>query len=339
MTELDKLLGKAETVYENEKTAEKIKGQVCMVTGGGGSIGSELCRLIAKHNPKLLIIADIYENSAYELSCELDCETTVQIASVRDYSKMQSLFERFSPQLVFHAAAHKHVPLMEENPEEAVKNNIFGTLNTAQLAGLYGVKSFALISTDKAVSPVSAMGMTKKCCEMLMRVMNGRFPKTAFFSVRFGNVLGSRGSVVPIFKRRIENGGPIKITDKEMSRYFMSISEAASFTLRCVSEANGGEIFVPDMGEPIKIIDLAQRMIDISKKDIKIEITGLRSGEKLHESLASPEETLTVWDKGIFSVHQTEFDEQEFMSGLLELKEYADSNEKDAVLKKLKEII
>jgi FlaA1/EpsC-like NDP-sugar epimerase len=262
-----------------------------MVTGGGGSIGSELCRQIAEHNPKELIILDIYENNAYDIQQELvrklpNLKLTALIASVRDASKIDSVFAQYKPEIVFHAAAHKHVPLMETSPNEAVKNNVGGTYNVANSAGKHGVERFILISTDKAVNPTNIMGATKRICEMIIQTMDKKY-KTEYVAVRFGNVLGSNGSVIPLFKKQIEEGGPVTVTHKDIVRYFMTIPEAVSLVLQAGAYANGGEIFVLDMGEQVRIYDLAVNMIKLSGfepfKDIDVKITGLRPGEKLYE--------------------------------------------------------
>jgi len=257
---LEDLLGRDPISFEKESIKKLIEGKVCLVTGGGGSIGSELSRQIASNNPKKLIIVDIYENNAYEIQQELvrkygeDLDLEVRIASVRDYDKIESLFEEFNPQLVFHAAAHKHVPLMEDSPTEAVKNNIFGTYNVAVIAGKYSVEKFVLVSTDKAVNPTNVMGATKRCCEMIIEYMKQKSNTTTeYVAVRFGNVLGSNGSVVPLFEEQIKNGGPVTVTHPDIIRYFMTIPEATSLILQAASFAHGGEIFVLDMGEPVKI--------------------------------------------------------------------------------------
>ena len=277
-----------------------------MVTGGGGSIGSELCRQIAAYAPSKLVIVDIYENNAYEVQQELvrkygkDLDLEVYIGSVRDYDRMLALMKRTKPFLVVHAAAHKHVPLMEGSPAEAVKNNIFGTLNTARAAVKAGVSRFVMISTDKAVNPTNFMGATKRVCELIIEAMNGR--GTLFSAVRFGNVLGSNGSVIPLFKKQIEEGGPVTVTHEDIIRYFMTIPEAVALVLAAASMAHGGEIFVLDMGEPVKIIDLARKMISLSGfevgKDIEIKITGLRPGEKLYEELLMKEDGLAATENG-----------------------------------------
>lgn len=292
------LLGREQVKVNLDEIMRYIEGRVVLVTGGGGSIGSELCRQIAEHNPKQLIIVDIYENNAYDIQQELlrhlpNLNLEVLIASVRDSKKISNLFEQYKPQLVFHAAAHKHVPLMEVSPNEAVKNNVSGTLKVAEAAGRNGVEKFILISTDKAVNPTNIMGATKRICEMIIQTMNKKYD-TDYVAVRFGNVLGSNGSVIPLFKKQIAEGGPITVTHKDIVRYFMTIPEAVSLVLQAGAYAHGGEIFVLDMGEPVRIYDLAVNMIRLSGlepyKDIDIKITGLRPGEKLYEERLMEEE-------------------------------------------------
>ena len=301
--DLRDLIGREEVKLDKSDIEKYIKNKVVLVTGGGGSIGSELCRQIAKFNPKLLLILDIYENNAYDLQNELsykepELNKKVIIASVRDKARLSQIISAYKPNIIFHAAAHKHVPLMEDNPSEAIKNNVIGTLNMAQLASQYKVEKFVLISTDKAVNPTNVMGATKRLCEMIVEAVNHeRGNKTEFVAVRFGNVLGSNGSVIPLFKRQIKNGGPVTLTHKDITRYFMLIPEAAQLVLQAGAYAKGGEIFVLDMGKPVKIYDLAQNLIRLSgyipNKDIKIEITGLRPGEKLYEELLMNNDNLT----------------------------------------------
>ena len=287
----------------NDNIEELIKGQTILVTGGGGSIGSELCRQIAKFNPSKLIIFDIYENNLYNIEMELKqnhydekFEIDAIVGSVRDKQKLEQVFKQYNPYLVFHAAAHKHVPLMEVSPLEAIKNNVFGTYNMANCADKYNVKRFVLISTDKAVNPTNIMGATKRMCEMIIQAFNKK-SKTEFAAVRFGNVLGSNGSVLPLFKKQIANGGPVTVTHRDITRFFMTIPEAVSLVLQAMSYAKGGEVFVLDMGEPVKIYDLAVSLIKLSglepNVDIEIKITGLRPGEKLYEELLMSEEGLT----------------------------------------------
>ena len=301
--DLRDLIGREEVKLDKSGIEKYINNKVVLVTGGGGSIGSELCRQIAKFNPKLLLILDIYENNAYDLQNELsynepNLNKKVIIASVRDKARLSQIISAYKPNIIFHAAAHKHVPLMEDNPSEAIKNNVIGTLNMAQLASQYKVEKFVLISTDKAVNPTNVMGATKRLCEMIVQAVNNeRGNKTEFVAVRFGNVLGSNGSVIPLFKRQIKNGGPLTLTHKDITRYFMLIPEAAQLVLQAGAYAKGGEIFVLDMGKPVKIYDLAENLIRLSgytpNSDIKIEITGLRPGEKLYEELLMNNDNLT----------------------------------------------
>ena len=301
--DLRDLIGREEVKLDKSGIEKYINNKVVLVTGGGGSIGSELCRQIAKFNPKLLLILDIYENNAYDLQNELsykepELNKKVIIASVRDKARLNQIISAYKPNIIFHAAAHKHVPLMEDNPSEAIKNNVIGTLNMAQIASQYKVEKFVLISTDKAVNPTNVMGATKRLCEMIVQAVNHeRGNKTEFVAVRFGNVLGSNGSVIPLFKRQIKNGGPLTLTHKDITRYFMLIPEAAQLVLQAGAYAKGGEIFVLDMGKPVKIYDLAENLIRLSgytpNKDIKIEITGLRPGEKLYEELLMNNDNLT----------------------------------------------
>lgn len=300
--EIEDLLGREPIILANENIGELIKGKSILVTGGGGSIGSELCRQIAKFNPSRLIIFDIYENNLYNIEMELKqnhydekFEIVAIVGSVRDKKRLEQVFKKYNPYLVFHAAAHKHVPLMEVSPLEAIKNNVFGTYNVANYADKYSVKRFILISTDKAVNPTNIMGATKRMCEMIIQAFNKK-SKTEFAAVRFGNVLGSNGSVLPLFKKQIANGGLVTVTHRDITRFFMTIPEAVSLVLQAMSYAKGGEIFVLDMGEPVKIYDLAVSLIKLSglepNVDIPIEITGLRPGEKLYEELLMSEEGL-----------------------------------------------
>ncbi|WP_235370872.1 polysaccharide biosynthesis protein [Pseudoflavonifractor phocaeensis] len=292
--QIEDLLGREPVRLDSKPVDGYLEGKVVMVTGGGGSIGSELCRQIAKHRPKQLVIVDIYENNAYDIQQELlyiyknKLDLAVEIASIRDGERVRQLFAHYRPDVVFHAAAHKHVPLMEQSPQEAVRNNVFGTLNLVRAADEYGVGKFIQISTDKAVNPTSVMGATKRLCEMILQSMRGR-SKTTFAAVRFGNVLGSNGSVVPLFKRQIAAGGPVTITDKRIIRYFMTIPEAAQLVLQAGAMAKQNELYVLDMGQPVKILDLAENLIRLSGyvpyRDIQIVETGLRPGEKLYEEL------------------------------------------------------
>lgn len=296
--EIEDLLGRDPIELNIDEIAGYVKNKVIMVTGGGGSIGSELCRQIVRFNPKKLIILDNYENGAYDLQMELNkkapyIDKEVIIASVRERDRLEEIFERFRPQVLFHAAAHKHVPLMEGNPKEAIKNNIVGTLNLAECADKYGVQRFVQISTDKAVNPTNIMGASKRVCEMIIQSID-KVSKTEFVAVRFGNVLGSNGSVIPLFKKQIASGGPVTVTHPEITRYFMTIPEAAQLVIQAGAMAKGGEIFILDMGKPVKMVDLARDLIKLSgfepDKEIKIEFIGLRPGEKLYEELLMDEE-------------------------------------------------
>lgn len=335
--EIGDLLGRSPIIFDMEKYGKYIMKKTVLITGGGGSIGSELCRQIATLNPKKMIILDIYENNAYDIQQELirkyqtGLNFEVQIASIRDSKKLEQLFESKHIDVVFHAAAHKHVPLMETNPEEAVKNNIFGTLNLVRLADKYKVKKFVQISTDKAVNPTNIMGATKRVCEMIIQSMNN-VSKTKFVAVRFGNVLGSNGSVIPLFKEQIKNGGPVTVTHKDIIRYFMTIPEAVSLVLTAGSMAKGGEIFVLDMGDPVKITDLAENLIRLSGfipgVDIKIKYTGLRPGEKLYEELLLDEEGIQKTDSDkVYIGKPIEFDNEVFKECLENL--YAASRDND----------
>lgn len=299
--QIEDLLGREQVKLNIEEISGYLKNKKVLVTGGGGSIGSELCRQIAKFKPSELIILDIYENNAYDLQNELkrkykDLNLKVVIASIRERGRIDEVMDKLKPDVVFHAAAHKHVPLMEDNSKEAVKNNVFGTLNVAQAADKYGVKKFVLISTDKAVNPTNVMGTTKRICEMIVQSID-KVSKTEFVAVRFGNVLGSNGSVIPLFKKQIAEGGPVTVTHPEIIRYFMTIPEAAQLVIQAGAMAQGGEIFVLDMGEPVKIVDLARDLIKLSgfepDVDIPIEFIGLRPGEKLYEELLLDEEGIT----------------------------------------------
>lgn len=304
------LLGREQIKVNLDEIVGYIEGRVVLVTGGGGSIGSELCRQIASHNPKRLIILDIYENNAYEIEQELrrkhpELNQIALIASVRDVGKMEDVFKKYRPEIVFNAAAHKHVPLMETSPNEAVKNNVFGTLNVARCADKYGVKTFVQISTDKAVNPTNVMGATKRICEMIIQTL-GRHSKTNFVAVRFGNVLGSNGSVIPLFEKQIAEGGPVTVTHKDIIRYFMTIPEAVSLVLQAGAYAKGGQIFVLDMGEPVRIYDLAYNLIKLSGLepgiDIEIKCTGLRPGEKLYEERLMDEEGMQTTANGLINI-------------------------------------
>ena len=298
--EIEDLLGRDPIKLDNNNIESLIKGKTILVTGGGGSIGSELCRQIMKHKPERLVMLDIYENNLYDIELELKskypkAKIDAVIASIRDKKRLEEVFEKYHPYLVFHAAAHKHVPLMENSPLEAIKNNVFGTRNVVDVADKYNVKRFVLISTDKAVNPTNIMGATKRLCEMIVQAKD-KISKTEYVAVRFGNVLGSNGSVVPLFKKQILAGGPVTVTHKDITRFFMTIPEAAELVIQAITYAKGGEIFVLDMGEPVKIYDLAVSLIKLSglvpNEDIKIEFTGLRPGEKLYEELLMNEEGL-----------------------------------------------
>ena len=322
------LLGRDPIKVNLDEIFDYISGKVVMVTGGGGSIGSELCRQIARANPKTLIIFDIYENNAYDIQMELvrqhpDLDLQVLIGSVRNTARLDDVLGKYRPDLVFHAAAHKHVPLMEDSPCEAIKNNVFGTYKMAQAAAKYGVKRFVLISTDKAVNPTNIMGASKRLCEMVVQMMN-RESKTEFVAVRFGNVLGSNGSVIPLFKRQIAAGGPVTVTHPDIIRYFMTIPEAVSLVLQAGYYAKGGEIFVLDMGEPVKIDTMARNLIRLSgyepDVDIKVEYTGLRPGEKLYEELLMKEEGLqSTANKLIHVGKPIEMDDEKFKQQLARL--------------------
>ena len=336
--ELVDLLGRDPITVDNCEVFEMIKGKTILVTGGGGSIGSELCRQIASHDPKQLIIFDIYENNAYEIQQELfrkykyKLDLVTLIGSVRNTHRINSIMQKYKPDIVFHAAAHKHVPLMEDSPNEAIKNNVMGTYKTAKAAAEAGVKKFVLISTDKAVNPTNIMGATKRICEMIIQSMERQYPDTTFVAVRFGNVLGSNGSVIPLFKKQIAEGGPVTVTDKNITRFFMTIPEAVSLVLQASYYAWGGEIFVLDMGEPVKIDDMARNLIKLSglrpDVDIKIEYTGLRPGEKLYEEKLMAEEGMkTTKNKLIFIGKPIEMDDEEFKKKLGRLDD--DSQEDD----------
>lgn len=323
--EITDLLGRAQVKVNNSEILKSLKGKVIMVTGGGGSIGSELCRQIARSEPAALIIFDIYENNAYTIQQELkrkhpELNLITLIGSVRNTRRVDSIIEKYRPEVIFHAAAHKHVSLMEDSPNEAIKNNVEGTYKVAQSAARWGVKKFVLISTDKAVNPTNIMGASKRLCEMVVQMMN-RQSDTDFVAVRFGNVLGSNGSVIPLFKKQIAEGGPVTVTDKRIIRYFMTIPEAVSLVLQASYYAHGGEIFVLDMGEPVKIDDLARNLIRLSgfvpDDDIKIVYTGLRPGEKLYEELLMDEEGMQETENElIFIGKPIEMDDEDFKKKL-----------------------
>ena len=336
--EIEDILGRDPVKLDNENIENLIKDKVILVTGAGGSIGSELCRQITKYKPQKLVMLDIYENNLYDIEQELKykfpkIEIDAIIASVRDKKRLRQIFEKYKPYLVFHAAAHKHVPLMENSPLEAIKNNIFGTYNVTNACDEFGVKRFILISTDKAVNPTNIMGATKRMCEMIVQAKN-KVSKTEFAAVRFGNVLGSNGSVVPLFKKQITEGGPVTVTHKDITRFFMTIPEAVELVLQAMTYANGGEIFVLDMGEPVKIYDLAVSLIKLSgyipNEDIEIKITGLRPGEKLYEELLMGEEGLekTAHNK-IFVAEPLDITMQEVQEKLNSLNKLLEKDDTD----------
>ena len=335
---IEDLLGREPVELYMEKIGSYLKGKVILVTGGGGSIGSEICRQVALHGPKLLIILDIYENNVYDIQLELkkkhpDLNLVVLIASVRDKHRIDDIFETYHPDIVYHAAAHKHVPLMEDSPDEAIKNNVKGTYNVASAANKYHVQKMVLISTDKAVRPTNVMGASKRICEMVMEVFS-EISSTEYTAVRFGNVLGSNGSVIPIFRQQIKAGGPVTVTHPDIIRYFMTIPEAVNLVLQCSAYANGGEIFILDMGEPVKIVDLAKKMIRLSGhvpgEDIKIEFTGLRPGEKLYEELLIDEKNLIETDnERIFVAQMGSMDVEATSQKIADLIRHAYDESKD----------
>ncbi len=346
---VEDLLGREPIIFDKNQYGDYLIGKTILVTGGGGSIGSELCRQIAKLNPKKLIILDIYENNAYEIQQELkmkyasELNLSVEIATICDKKELEEIFEREKIDVVFHAAAHKHVPLMEKNIEEAVKNNVFGTLNVLELSDKYKVKKFVQISTDKAVNPTNIMGATKRICEMLVQ-MKSRESETEFVAVRFGNVLGSNGSVIPLFEEQIKKMGPVTVTHPEIIRYFMTIPEAVSLVLTAGGLAKGGEIFVLDMGAPVKIKDLAENLIRLSGfipgEDIKIEYTGLRPGEKLYEELLMDEEGIQKTEnKKIYIGHPIEVDAAKFREELEQLRNLCNCENNEKIEKKILEIV
>ena len=326
-----------------------IQGKTLLVTGGGGSIGSELCRQIAASHPKKLIIFDMYENNAYEIQQELrrkygdSLNLEVLIGSVRNTNRIRSIMQKYKPDVVFHAAAHKHVPLMEDSPNEAIKNNVMGTYKTAVAASRAGVKKFVLISTDKAVNPTNIMGASKRLCEMVVQMMNRQCKDTDFVAVRFGNVLGSNGSVIPLFKKQIAEGGPVTVTDKNIIRYFMTIPEAVSLVLQAAHYAKGGEIFILDMGEPVRIDEMARNLIRLSgftpDVDIKVEYTGLRPGEKLFEELLMAEEGMQETPNKLIHIGKPiEMDDVAFKKKLRQLDEAA-YQETDRMKKLVEEVV
>ncbi len=346
---IEDLLGRDSITFDREVVKEFIKDKVLMVTGGGGSIGSELVRQVANYKPRQIIILDIYENNAYDIQQELlldhdDLDIVTLIASVRDVDKMDMIFKKYRPEVVFHAAAHKHVPLMETSPEEAVKNNIFGTFNVATLAEKYEVQKFIMISTDKAVNPTNVMGATKRCCEMIVQYKSQHSSKTEFVTTRFGNVLGSNGSVIPLFRRQIESGKPVTVTHPDIIRYFMTIPEAVSLVLQAGAMAQGGEIFVLDMGDPVKITTLAENLIrmygKVPYRDVEIKFTGLRPGEKLFEELLMNEEGLkSTENKKIFIGNQIAINEEELLKKLENLQAVAEANDSDKTVEILSDIV
>ena len=345
--EIEDLLGRDPIKVNLDEILSYVKGKTVMVTGGGGSIGSEICNQLAGHQVGHLVIFDIYENNAYEIQQKLKWEhpelkLTVLIGSVRNQHRINSVMKKYRPDVVFHAAAHKHVPLMEDSPNEAIKNNVFGTYKTASAAGRYHVKKFVLISTDKAVNPTNIMGASKRMCEMIVQTLN-HFYDTDFVAVRFGNVLGSNGSVIPLFKKQIAAGGPVTVTHPDIIRYFMTIPEAVSLVLQAGAYAKGGEIFVLDMGEPVKIADLAKNLIRLSGyklgENIEIKYTGLRPGEKLYEELLMDEEGLQDTENKLIHIGKPiDMDEEKFMHQLIKLREAADQDS-DAIRSMVKEIV
>lgn len=345
------LLGRPQISFGDVGVASYLFDKTVMITGGGGSIGSELCRQISKYKPRRIVVMDIYENCAYNIQQELlrtygkDYPVCVEIATMCDYDKMEEIFRQYHPQIVFHAAAHKHVPLMETNPEEAVKNNVFGTLNVVMLSDLYKVQKFIMVSTDKAVNPTNVMGATKRCCEEIIQMMaQSPTTKTEFAAVRFGNVLGSNGSVIPLFRDQIASGGPVTVTHKDIIRYFMTIPEAVSLVLQAGAFAKGGEIFVLDMGSPVKIVTLAENLIRMMGytpyEDIEIRFTGLRPGEKLYEELLMQEEGLgkTSNDK-IYVGKQVEVNKEHLIRELDKMQEICKTNDKAAVVQQLQVLV
>lgn len=348
---VEDLLGRDPIKFDVSEIRSFISGKVCMVTGGGGSIGSELVRQIAKYDPESIIIVDIYENNAYDIQQELTMEygdslkLIVLIASVRDYFRMNQIFTKYKPQVVFHAAAHKHVPLMEVSPMEAIKNNVMGTLNTATLAQYHNSEKFVMISTDKAVNPTNVMGASKRCCEMIVQYLAQQHDGiTEFVTTRFGNVLGSNGSVIPLFKRQIEQGRAVTVTHPDIIRYFMTIPEAVSLVMQAASIAKGGEIFVLDMGKPVRIVTLAENLIRMYGKvpyeDVPIRFTGLRPGEKIKEELLMNEEGLQkTSNELIFIGKQIEIDESTFASRLDTLRNAANENNEELVIKALHDMV
>ncbi len=345
--DVNDLLGREPVKVDLSTILNYVSGKTVLVTGGGGSIGSEICRQVAEHHPRMLVLVDIYENTTYDIQNELknkypELNLVVLIASVRNTKRMDMIFETYRPDIVYHAAAHKHVPLMEDSPNEAVKNNVLGTWKVVQAADKWKVKRFVMISTDKAVNPTNIMGATKRICEMIIQTYNTR-SKTEFVAVRFGNVLGSNGSVIPLFKKQIEQGGPVTVTHPDIIRYFMTIPEAVSLVLQAGAYAKGGEIFVLDMGEPVKIADLARNLILLSghkpDEDIQIVYTGLRPGEKLYEEMLMHEEGLQETENKLIHIGKPiKMDEEHFLLQLENLKEYVVQEPED-IRKWVQEIV
>ena len=330
--DVNDLLGRDPIRVDMDSIMGYVSDKVVMVTGGGGSIGSELCRQVAMHKPKQLVIIDIYENSVYDIQQELkraypELDLVVLIASIRNTKRIDKIFDQYRPDIIYHAAAHKHVPLMEDSPNEAVKNNVVGTWKIVQAADKYKVKRFVMISTDKAVNPTSVMGATKRICEMIIQTYN-KHSETEYVAVRFGNVLGSNGSVIPLFKQQIAEGGPVTVTHPDIIRYFMTIPEAVSLVLQAGAYAKGGEIFILDMGEPVKILDLAKNLILLSghkpNEDIQIVFTGLRPGEKLYEEMLMKEEGMQETANKLIHIGKPiQMDEEKFMQQLAEIRDHA----------------
>jgi FlaA1/EpsC-like NDP-sugar epimerase len=348
--EIEDLLGREPVDIKNPEIEKYIAGKVVLVTGGGGSIGSEICRQVSRFGPGMLIILDIYENNAYEVQNELKrkyrdgLNLKVLIGSIRDRERLSEIFSKYRPDLVFHAAAHKHVPLMQDSPFEAIKNNSFGTLNTAEFAGKYGAKRFVMISTDKAVNPSNIMGASKRLAELTIQSLNEKYQGTEFMAVRFGNVLGSSGSVIPLFKKQIEQGGPVTVTHPDIVRYFMTIPEAVQLVLEAGSIATGGEIFVLDMGEPVKILNLAKDLIKLSGfepyDEVPIEFVGLRPGEKLYEELLLNEEGIkdTVHKK-IFVVHPPDLDMDQIDEAIASINEALKKKDLELLEERIKKLV
>ncbi len=347
--EPEDLLGREAVIFNNKEVYDFLANKVVMVTGGGGSIGSELCRQIAQHHPHKLVVVDIYENNAYDLQQELrqkfgaSLDLCIEIASVRDAGKLDLLFRRYRPAIIFHAAAHKHVPLMEDCPEEAIKNNVFGTYNVADAAGRYGAEKFVLISTDKAVNPTNVMGASKRLCEMVVQSMQ-RYENTTFVAVRFGNVLGSNGSVIPLFKRQLAGGGPLTVTDRRIIRYFMTIPEASQLVMQAGAMAERSQVFVLDMGEPVKILTLAENLVRMAGLtpyvDVDIIETGLRPGEKLYEELLMSSEHLTATKYEKIFVEQQEVISREMMDANLErLRQVLATESAAEIVRVMREIV